>query len=341
MSTTIVYPDEMFTTTGMARLKKLRSQQFRPYRITDAILSNAEKADGGERFLIPWDVQEHSITTQHVTGYETVDMDVQTVLKPGTDTWFFCVSPVVWSWVDQAKNSGKNKVIDIWQTRVENTEKRMRKEFETQLLRGSVTGMSDLIPLNGVDFSTGIIEQDAVGSQANTIHNVAKSSYSSLVGFQNQVADIAGDFSANGLSALRDMHTELQEVTDDPVKLEGFCSLAGAKNYGTTVQSNERYIDSRDAVRLDVVIAGMRYKISSLMPNAGTVTGSNDDEWSFLVLDHGAIKFHGLQGLVMDMTETRDVGGSHQVKAAFMRLAGQMGAHSFGSTGLAYGGDTI
>lgn len=339
---TLTIPNELLTAAAIERIKSVRSVLHRPYRVTDMVMGSAKKANAGSRFLIDWEVQDHSSTTQHVTGYETVDMDVQPTLIPGTDNWFFCLSPIAMSWVDTALNTGKNKRIDLWKTRVENTEKRMRKEFETQILRGTVAGMSDLITWNGSDFSTGIIEPDAVGSQGNTIHGVSKATYSSLPGMQNQVADIQGDFSANGLSALRDLHTELQEITDDATMLEGICSLAGAKNYGRSVQSQERYIDARDAVRLDVVIAGMRYKISQLMPNNGTTTGgAGDNEWSFLVVDKNVLCFHGLPGLVMDMTPTRDLGGSHQVQVCFMRLAGQNGVTNYGSLGLAYGGDTF
>lgn len=341
MSTTLTFPSEFFTSTALNRLKKLRTMQFRPYRLTDAIIASKMDDAEGDTLVVPYDTKEHSKTTQHVTGYESIDLDIGTVLDPGTDGWFFCLSPVVWSWIDQEKQKGKSKIIGIVETRTENTDLRMRREFETQLLRGSVAAMSDLNSLNGADISTGFIEAVDAGTQSNTVHGVSKATFSSLPQFQNQFADIGGDFSLSGLAELRNIHTELQEITDDAVSLQGFASLEGAKNYGRAVQSQERYIDNRDAVRLDVVIAGLSYKISSLMPNSGTATGIADKEWSFLQIDTSVLKFHAFSGLVFDMTEFRDLGGAHMVKVAFHRLAGQMAIQGYGSQGVAIGGDTF
>jgi hypothetical protein len=340
MATSITYPDEFFTTTAANRLALIRQAQYRPYRLAQAFIDNAKMVDGGERVIIPFDVQEHSVTTQMTTGYEAVDMDVQTVLKPGTDTWFFAVSPIVFSWVDEAKNKGKAKHIDIIETRVKDTESRMRREFETQLLKGTQASMSDLNTLNGADNSGGFIEEDAIQSQGNTVHGLSKSTYSTLPGFQNQIASIANDFSAGGIAALQEMHIRVQEITEDPTKLRGFASIAGAINYNTAVQANERYITQRDAVRTGLMINGVEYQISSLMPDDGTQTINVNNKWSFLLLDMDAICFQAFNGLLFNMTPFRDVGGGHLVKAAFHQVAGQLTISNWGSSALGQGGET-
>jgi len=338
---TIVADDELLTTTAFNRLDHIRQMQFRVQRLAQNMLEKKDTVDGGERLVVPWDVQEHSVTTQHVTGYEAVDMTFSPVMNMGNDTWFFAIRPVAWSWVDRAKNSGKHKVMDLVEKRVTNTEKALLVQLEQQWLQANVAAMSDLNSLNGFDTSNGFFEELAVGSQTNTVHSVAKSTYSSLPGFQNQRFDMAGAYSTNGLIGARSVSWDVEELTDDPTDIALYSSRAGELNYLRTVQGQERYTsDERDGAKLGVQIAGRRSIRVPSMPNAGAVTGTSDQEWTHLWLDHAVVKFKGFNGLVMDMTPFAPVGGGQQVSAAFFRVAGQTAIHHFGTSGVAFGGDT-
>lgn len=342
MSTTITYPDEFFTTTAAYHLKALRPQQFRVNRVAEAFLSMKAPAEG-ERVIIPFDVNEHSRTTRVVHGYESADMTFQTIFKPGTEEWAFFQRPVGYSWVDDAKNSGRAKLISQIESRTANTSEALLQQLERQLLKGTVTALSDIKTLNGADVATGFIEAAAVGAQTNVVHNISKATYAARPQFQNQFYDMLGDFSANGLPGLRDGHTRVKELTKDPTKLKGFCSINAGINYGNIVQPQERYMpkDGTDAVNMTTVIDGIKYEMSHAMPNDGTATGVADKEWSFLLLDMDKIKLNTFPGLAMDMTPWRDVGGGHNVKVCFFKFGGQTTIQHWGTTFLGIGGDTF
>lgn len=345
MSLAITYPDEFFTTTAAQHLKHLRSQQFRPNRLAAEFLQKAVNVDGGERVIIPFDVQEHSVTTQIVTGYEAADTNVQTIFAPGYDTWAFNTRPVIYSWVDDAKNSGSKKLIDIIKSRVENTELALMQQLERRLLRQqAIAAMSDINTLNGDDETGGFLEAGGgvtVGTQDNTVHNVSKLTYASLVGFQNQIGDASGDASANLIGALARIHNRVQEGTKDATQLSGFVSLDAAENFIRLTQSQAQYGQGAvDPIALTIKAAGLTYKQCSNMPDAGTVTGSNNDEWSFLIVDHAAIKLQILKGLKFAMTPWRDVGGGHDAKLCFFRFGGQLTIQDWRSSAVLIGADT-
>jgi hypothetical protein len=252
------------------------------------------------------------------------------------------LSPVVWSIRDEKQNSGKAKKISIIEKRTKDTDLRMLKEFEQRLLRVEVPQWADLNSFNGFDSATGFIEQAIPGSQTNVVHDISKGTYSQLPGFQNQSGDAQGAASTFLLDVLREQHLRLREITDDPTKLMGYASILGAKNYGSLVQDQERYINARDAVQIETVINGIVHKVTSALPNSGTVTGAPgvDQEWSFLTLDANASKLHVMPGMCMSMTEFNEISG-FRVKAAFLEFFGQLTIEYFGSTGVVYGADTF
>lgn len=342
MSVSITYPSEFFTTTAAHHLAHIRSAQFRPNRLAQNFLAKSVNVDGGERVIIPFDVQEHSAGTQIVTGYEAADTNVQGIFEPGWDTWAFHVRPVIYSWVDDLKNSGRSKMIDMIKSRVENTEMALMQNLERRLLRqAAIPTMSDINTLGGDDESGGFLERAAVGSQNNTVHNISKSTYATLVGFQNQRYDAAGDASANLIAGLINLQNRIVDGTKDTMQLQGYCSLAGAENLIRVTQSQAQYgKGGDDPYALTVRAGGLNYIQCSNMPNAGTDTGSSDQEWSFLVVDHAAIKLQILKGQKFTMTPWRDVGGGHDAKICFFRFGGQLTIQDWRSSGFVYGADT-
>ncbi len=343
MSTSITYPSEFFTTTAANHLQHIRSQQFRPNRIAMDLCAAAERVDGGERVIIPFDVQEHSVTTQVVTGYEAADTNVQTIFEPGHDTWAFNFRPVIVSWVDDAKNTGRAQIIDLTKSRVENTEKALMQQFERRVLRQqAVAAMSDINTFNADDETGGFFISAANGSQTGTVHNFNRGTHSSHPGFQHEFYDMAGDASANALFALRHVSNRVRERTDDPLSLCGYMSLDFAENYLNVTQTQERYQEGgADAVAGTAVkAAGLTWKQTTNMPNAGSATGVANKEWSFLVIDKNCVKLKVLGNLKWQMTPFRPVGGGHEAQLAFFRFGGQTIITDWGSCGLGIGGDT-
>jgi hypothetical protein len=344
VSTTIVYPSEFFTTTAANHLKKMGTNQFVPNPLAEAFLKEADVSGGGERVIIPFDVQEHSKTTQIVSGYEAADTDVQTVLVPGNDTWAFNIRPVIFSWVDDAKNKGRHEIISIVETRTENTKLALMQELERRLLLfQTIAAMSDINTLNGDDEAGGFIENTAVGSQNNVVHGISKATFAALPGFQNKRFDAAGDASANILPGARSVTNRIANRTKDPTKLRLYVSEPSAEAWGDQVQTFSRYGEGdADPIGLRIRVNGMMGMQVLNMPRNGTVTGVSDQEWSFLWIDHNRIKLNLLRSdLGFGMTPFRDVGGGHDSKLAFFRFGGQLTVSDWGSSGLLFGADTF
>lgn len=332
MATTWSFSDEFISTTALTYLINQRQMQDRPRHVANAFLE-MKKSDGeGHTLVIPWDVQRHSESTRMVTGYEAVNMTVQQVMKPGRDEWAYVVSPVVWSIRDEKQNSGKARKISLIERRTKDTDLRMLKEFETRLLSATGNAWADLNTLNGSDTTTGFFEEVAVGSQTNTVHDVSKGTYSSLVGFQNQAEDVGGSPSTLLLDKIRLQNLKIKDACMDPTNLRGFVSISAANQYNKIVGGNERYTgDERDGARDKVLAGGLLYQPTSALPNAGATT--TGDPWSFLTIDMGAVCLRTMPDMCMSMTDFSDIDG-HRVKAAFMEFFGQLTIEYFASSGV-------
>lgn len=339
MSTTVTYSDEELSTIARAYLKTRRSMRNRPRRVTDDLIANAKNQTGGEGIIIPWEVGNHSNTTQMSTGYEPVSLAAAPIHKPGTDTWCFCIRPVLISLKDDIVNRGSGKVIDRLQTRTKNVEDGMRADIEQQVLADTVTAMNDLNTLNGMDNSYGFLEEHAVGSQSNTVHGLAKTVYGTLPGFQNQIYDCNANASNTLLPALRSVTSSIRDLVDDDAKLTGYCTVAFLNNYKRCLQSSEIYAssDPLDGGRRALTYDGIPLRTTNLLPSAGTT--STGDPWSCVILDHSSIYLMAQSGYLLPLDDFRPVSG-HIVRAAFMYFFAQLVVEYYGTSALIWDGNT-
>ena len=166
---TRTYSPEFYTTTAVNHLAKIGTNQFRPNRFARDLLQNAEGVDGGISWEIPFDVDEHSVTTQVITGYEAADTNVKAIFTPGHDTPAFGMRPVIVSWVDDAKNSGSAARIKLTKSRVENTERSLMQQLERRVLRFAAGApVTDANRYNGDAEAWGVLETVAGGDRHNT-----------------------------------------------------------------------------------------------------------------------------------------------------------------------------
>lgn len=331
MSVSLTFSNEELTATAGIHLDHRRSVQERKHRLAENMLSKKEDVEGGERLYIPFDYQRHSDTKQLPGGYEAIPLAGRPILTPGNEGWFFCARPVMISLRDEMLNRGKQQIIDKLKKRITDTENGLLAEYEDQNLRANVTEMSDLRSLNGDDDSNGFLEAAATGT--NTVHGVAKTTYNTLPGVNNQWYDGGGSFSTSGLIGMYAIMNRIRDLVDSDEDVHIYMSLNGADHYKRAVQGQERYVTQLDAGRLAEVFQGRPITVTSRLPNAGTATTAAP--WTALFLDHSTIKFRGQKGYVMQMTDFRDV-GTHLVRAAFFLLAGQNAVNDFyfGSSGI-------
>lgn len=342
---TWTFSDEEMTATTQTQLKKGRNWIDTPLPVTKLLMENRETEEGGERVIVPFNWQRHSNSTRITDGFDSVDLTGRPVLTHGYDDWCMVVSPITWSLYDERINRGRARKMDKIAERSRDTDLRMHRELELQTLQANQTPWADLNSWNGFDSSTGFLEQDAVGSQTNTAMNIAKGTYSALVGAQNQRGDIAGAFSTNGLNVTRSTLVEttfLNQETDEPAKPAGLISKNYLVNYARAIQSSDLYTrDFRDGAILDITINGEKYMLCDNLPNAGTVTGVSNQEWSLLRVDCNALYLIFQSGSEFANHPWRFLGGAQMlVKASLIEFMGQNVFKFLGTSSVVYGGDT-
>jgi len=294
-----------------------------------------EQETGGERLIIPLNFRRHSRTTQFSSGYEPVNMTIQTLGTPGGATWFDAVRPVVISGHEERINRGTYKVLDVLQERTKDTFNGMKLEFQQHLLRGDQPNMSDLEHLNGIDDTTdGFLEAAAVGAQSNSVMNVSKATYSFAPGWNNQWFDGGGSFSANGLIGLQDLTTRITELAGEgSLKLKGYLSIACANNLKRALRTFERYISEKeyDAGRQIMVWDGTGLEVLRDLPSTGT--NSTAAPMSALFVDWSSVKFVKQAGAYFD-SGAFDTQSGYNVRASFLHLMGQLKTNYLGSSAI-------
>jgi hypothetical protein len=300
---------------------------------------------GGTRVVIPLGFGEHSSTTRMQTGYERIDLSVEDVFTPAVYDWAHVVRPIAISSEEELVNQGDAAILSILESRVKMTANALKREYVQQMVKGSVAGWEDWGTLNGVDNTTGYLEEGAVGSgQTNSVGGVDKSTFSGKTGWNNQVFDGTGSFNSNGLAGLYDLMVEINSVSPSGNPNVILASRSGFKNLKRSLSASERYIDTAklDGGKLSQTWDGVPIDVEYFMPNDGTTTGAaGDSEISFYMLNMNDIYTLWDPKGYFDLGDFETVSGEYDVRAAKLRCRGQLIAKHLGSSGLAIGLDTF
>ena len=343
--TTLTLGNELLSTTMHILMKEWRENIYE----TTAFLDASERVhgagqpsqSGGTRIICPLGFEEHSSTTRLQTGYERIDLSVEDVFKPAVYSWAHVVRPVAISSEEEMINQGDAAILSILENRVTMTANALKREYVKQMVQGGVAGWEDWGTLNGVDNATGFLEENAVGTQGNTVGGVSKSTYSSKTGWQNQMFDGSGSFNSNGLAGLYDLKVEIESVSPSGAPDVILASRAGFKNLKRSLQAHERYVDQSkiDGGRLVEYWDGVQINVERNMPNAGTTT--TGDPISFYMLNLNDIHTLWDPKGYFDLSDFETVSGEYDVRAAKIRVRGQLIAKHLGSSGLAFDLETF
>jgi hypothetical protein len=338
MSFSQTFSDQEFSSVAVRKLAERRSMIDRPYRLAENLLSKHTTETGGVRYSIPFRVQRHSSTTQmDASGFNAVLLDGQEIFKPGSQTWGYWIHPVMVSGREELEYRGSGKILDIFGTRAQDARNHVLAQVEQQVAAGTAPNYSDLITLNGLDDTGGIVEENAVGSQTNVVHSFSKSTYSALAGTQNQIADGGGDFSAN-FHLLKTMVRRAKDLTPTEgaaVDLHWYWDIQLMENWERIIQPQERYTaGGADAQAQEVMVFGnVPIAITDQLPQAGATTTA--DPVGAYLIDHAAIKMVMQAGTVMNMDAAREVSG-HNAMVAFLYNAGQLTVDYWASSGVGF-----
>jgi hypothetical protein len=333
-TTAITFDDTELSAHMMNHVRDLNNMRSRPYKLVDDIMSNAESLSGSHRFTVRFDVDEHSRFTRVQSGHEIFDNWAQPTLKPGYQTWGCVVLPIFISRIDKEENQGG--VIDLLKSRTSTVVDHFRRSFQQVAVRGpaasgtwaGIAGWDDFLSLNGGDTTTGILEDQADGT--NTLHAVAKASYplATHPQFHNYFADVAGAFATNGLNALYDSTIRAQINEGDPVPSESkwYWSENFARLAKRSLRSLEHYNSDGnmdDGARVaHMVYGGIPVRLVPEMPNAGSASTTNP--WSAMRVNwKKGVRFRHKKGYALDFDKFVELPGSVGTEYALGWLWGQ------------------
>lgn len=323
-TTTITVSNQYLSTTLHQLLKEGVDQLFRRTSWFDASKrkfggEGKPTWDGGAVLLEPWMIDEHSIPTVLTTGYEPINLVVTAVDVVAQWTPFSAIMPIVISGTEDLINSGKVAISSILERRKSAVLGGFQRRFVRQLFAGDVSGFSALGTLNGVDYATGYLEEDTVGSQTNTVGGLSKSTYAALPGCQNQRYDAAGSFNSNGLAALIACDTRIRSRHPMGAGADAwFFSESFAENQKHALQAYERYAkvdDNTDPGRIYALWNGVPTYVETFLPRAGANTAANPISAVGVSMDYLRTMWHP-QGFFkmsdfMGPTPTQDIRAAH------------------------------
>jgi len=255
--------DSLLSTTWMNYRDKLYDNIFNACPFFYWIHANERKKvhDGGERIVINLEYGKNSTIKSMTNGYDTIDTTPQDSITSAYYEWKEIAGSTTISNRELALNQGKNKIIDLLQSKANNTEMSMTEELTRQMI-GSFTagnGGHDLTPLNL------LVKKDPTTS--TTIGGINQSTYTwwrnkytsssatTFAAFASEIAHLYNQCSKGGSKGKRSfpdmgltdqLYYELYEamarakgqimLVNEPIANLGF---GGAKYKGMTLMWDE------------------------------------------------------------------------------------------------------
>jgi hypothetical protein len=292
--------------------------------------------EGGARIIQPVILDRHSNATALDSGYEEIDLTFRDASRPAVYDWAHVVHPIGISGEEEMINAGKAQVIKMLTLRGEAVANEAMRDLTKQIVQGSVTAYTNKWnTLNGVDLTTtGFLENAAVGSQSATVGGLSKATYAATRGWQNQRATASGAFNANGLNALYTIKTDILAASPLGPPDIILASKAGYVNLKRSLQAYERYVDEKsvDGGYMVGMWDGVKIEVEPQLPDAGTNTTANPI--SFMFLNSKDILILWDPSGFFEISDFVDVSGNFDVRAAKLRVRGQLMARLLGSSAL-------
>lgn len=346
-TTALTFSDQMLSVQGFHRLAAVMAAKDVPYPVADdAFKLGKEDIEGGERLVIPYEVDDHSRPTKITVsagGYGGIDLWAQSTFKPGHESWAYVVQPVFISETDKAINRGREKVLDIWQSRVENVARMQQRNYQNATVKGAVAsgtwggvpGWEDWLPLNGADNATGLLEARTSGT--NTVHNVSRSSYP-----------------ATTHPKLHNIYFTAQDAANTYLQAAIFRARAQAQSRGANIGggSYRAYVSEEFEVNISRILNGrVQYimagksgqdvaadavvpyilgaptrALATGLPQAGATSGgSASTKWGYIGVTwgKGGISLKAQSGYMFKMGKVESIPGTNGVQLALFHNFGQ------------------
>lgn len=196
------YFDTLTTSTWPSIQKKVVDQMYRKLPLLYWLDKKARTSqEGGRWFGVPVQLRKNTATTSFGRGkvFDQVDLDPVTMLKGEMK---YIGTPLTLFYTDEMENSGKEKIIDMAQTMVENTVNAHKEHIQNLLWASAAASGTDITPLRVY------IAQDPTTNVA-----VLGLNQSTEADWRNQYKDSDSDGSAMTylLPQMRDMAIECEK----------------------------------------------------------------------------------------------------------------------------------
>ena len=325
--------NDILSSTARARSKKALDNLFETVPLLDHIqkAGGVEIINGGQRITRSAILAEHSNITQLATGYEAVSSSVADVLRSPEFEWCDFVAPIVITKKEELSNKGERAVISIADARMKSVLGMLKREWELQAIRGTSTVLTEMETLNGIDNTTGWLEEDTFGSQTNTVGGLGKDTYASS-NWQNQSFDVNGNFADNGLGGMTELMIQTQIYAPEGTVDLILASPTSYRLYKSVLQGQERYMPKEtvlDGGRLALAFNGALMYVEN---NLGTGTAANPSMY-FLNSKSMKVVFDSEANFSMSDFEHKS---GYAAREAQMFVRTQLVADHLASLGLLY-----
>lgn len=238
------------------------------------------KWEGGQNFPVTINMQDHTSITQFVDGFELFDPSANETQRNAL--YPICISGLLMKigvaeqiLYGQTTGSLKKKIRLLTSSCMGF----LQRAWETRILTGTGAGFANWITLNGIDSTLGVFEEQAVGLQTNTIGGLPKSTYNTVIGWQNVLGDFANAFGTNQIVMYQMLEqTKIHKAVNTRTK-RWFMTVNGMTFLKRVTQGYERFT-TRKSSDLDLgvevdVYQGIRIYQENFLPIAGATTATH------------------------------------------------------------------
>lgn len=255
-----------------SRANKARDLAFRETRVLQAIEKYCiEYVEGGHTFEYPALVRDHTdIIVLSGRGDARIDSEPKAdVSEYFSYTNAMAAKNVVAYKKELMENAGPDRRVDLWAARTERTMKDFMRSFDKYLLHYDSTDTSGVKLANsnfgtfdGVNTTTGFLEENAEGAQSNAVGSLSRTTYTDL---RNRIWDIGSSFATVGIAKFALASAETDEYVGDKRKQVMFISPTMWSKYLTETAGNILLAPegTRDVLAGSVLIANMQTVMTS------------------------------------------------------------------------------
>lgn len=199
--------DDILTTTLDKYRKKMTEQWLNSFAVTRKMMSsgNVKYEDGGNTIVEDVEYDDNA-TAAFVDSTDTVSTSINQIMTQAKFSWKMLAGTVGISDMDEAKNSGAEKMHDLMDVRVKNLENTFKKVLETALV-GGVTANTKT-PWSLLDII------DASNPALGNLGDIDRSTYTWWAATE---AGSAGSVATGAMDAIRTAYLTTSRGLTDPV----------------------------------------------------------------------------------------------------------------------------